>query len=37
MRIILDALELIVIFISMFLAVIVAPIFLFHLVGVLLQ
>lgn len=37
MKIILDGLEMIVIVMSMFLAVIVAPLFLFHLIGVLLQ
>ena len=37
MRFILDGLEMIVIFLTMFLAVIVAPLFLFHLIGVLLQ
>jgi len=37
MRFILDGLEMIVIFLAMFLAVIVAPLFLFHLIGVLLQ
>jgi len=37
MKIILDGLEMIVIIMSMFLAVIVAPLFLFHLIGVLLQ
>lgn len=37
MQFILDGLEMIVIFLAMFLAVIVAPLFLFHLIGVLLQ
>jgi len=37
MRFILDGLEMIVIFLAMFLAVIVAPLFPFHLIGVLLQ
>ena len=37
MRFILDGLEMIVIFLAMFLAVIVAPLFLFRLIGVLLQ
>lgn len=37
MRFILDGLEMIVIFLAMFLAVIIAPLFLFHLLGVLLK
>lgn len=37
MRFILDGLEMIVIFLTMFLAVIITPLFMFHLLGVLLQ
>lgn len=37
MRFILDGLEMIVIFLAMFLAVIITPLFVFYLIGVLLQ